>query len=177
MVKRSSPQKKFRFSFMPLTLAVLLSLAVPADAHFLEGSWESDEFQYDGFACYSSITFDGAAGSFGIGVEGIPDYFFDNVEYGNSSVSYTVHDSWTNPADGKNGTMRYRTINDDTVEFEVVFDEIEPGYLRHRRVHYNSEGDTSLASGVGCDSGGWPMVFAGLIALFAGRGKKARLLP
>jgi hypothetical protein len=34
-----------------------------------------------------------------------------------------------------------------------------------------------LASGIGCDGGGLSMVFGGLIALFVGRGKKARLLP
>jgi hypothetical protein len=177
MVKVLSLRKKPGILFISLILAVLLSLTVPADAHFLEGNWESEELQYGGFDGYSSITFDGATGSFSLDIGGIPDYFFYNVEYGSSSVSYTVHDSWTDSADRKNGTMRYRRIDDDTVEFEVVFDEIDLGYLRHKRVHYNIGGDTSLASGVGCDSGGLLMVFGGLIALFVGRGRKARLLP
>jgi hypothetical protein len=187
MVKILSSQKKFAFLFLLLILTTSLTLGstAPADAvgaSFFYDSWESDEIEidmneYGVYVGYSSISFGGTTygsfqgWSFVTNMSGIlPDYFFENIEYGDSSISFLYHDNWDDT--NKSGTMRYRIIDNDTVEFEVILGDINLGYLRHRRVDYNETGDVSLSSGVGCNNGGLLTVFGGLIALLVGYRKK-----
>jgi hypothetical protein len=151
-------QKKFVFLVLLPAFIALSSSAVLAYDHLLEGYWESDEFQYEDLgACSIYLHLEGTTGSYLLGDFG--DYFLDDVKYGDSSVSFNLEDSWGNREE--NVTVRYKIINDNTVEIEDFYEG--KGVFRRytRQPDPNYLGDTSLSSG--CNSGGLWMVFGGLI--------------